>query len=108
MTWSTPGSVEEYSIKLKNENSVGYVLWVEANLLPGNAPKTAKVFSCLEATWVLRKAKSWERKYSRESGNSLFEREDRCHCAGDKSTITDRWVALSIRWIDNLKARIDF
>lgn len=73
-----------------NENLFSCNFCEEANLFPGKAPKTAKVFSCLEATWVLRKAKSWERKFSRDSGNSLVEREDRCHCIGDKSTMTDR------------------
>lgn len=37
-------------------------------LLPGRAPKTARVFSCLQAMCELRKVRSWERNEARESG----------------------------------------
>lgn len=69
-----------------------------ANLLPGNAPNTARVFSCLEAMWELRNARSCERKELRVSGKVFAGGgwEERCHCDGDRSTITDRCDGLSV------------
>ena len=41
---------------------------VGADLFPGNAPKTARDFSCLQAILELKKPRRWGRNVSNESG----------------------------------------
>ena len=66
------------------------------DLLPGNVPKTARVFSCLAAMWAFKKARRCERKVSMDNGCGLVAWAESCHWAGDKSTMTERCDAFSI------------
>src|ERR1700719_917947 len=66
------------------------------DLLPGNAPKTASVFSCLAATCALRKARRCGRNDLSDKGYLLSDCAERCHCGGDRLTITDKCEARSM------------
>ena len=61
-----------------------------ADLLPGNAPKTAREFSCLQAIWEFRKTKRWERKVSNESGCGFEGWAESSHWVGQRSRMTER------------------
>lgn len=67
-------------------------------LRPGNTPKTASVFSSLQAICEFRKTRSCDRKDLSERGRGFCcdGVEDEYQCVGDKSTTTLRWEALSI------------
>lgn len=67
------------------------VEWKErADLLPGNAPKTAREFSCLQATWEFKKTRRWERKVSKESGWRFEGWAESSHWVGERSRMTER------------------
>lgn len=71
---------------------------VSTYLRPGNTPKTASVFSSLQAICEFRKTRSCDRNDLSERGREFCcdRVEDKYQCVGDKSTTTLRWEDLSI------------
>lgn len=66
------------------------------HLCPGNAPKTASVFSSLHAMCAFRNASSCDKNVCREIPGGLLDCAQRAHCVGERSMITLRCEGLSI------------
>lgn len=79
-----------------------------SHLFPGSAPNTTSEFSCLDAICAFRNARSCERNVSMESGYWFEVCAERCHCVGDRSTMTDKCDAFSMVEMMHAKYFVEF